>query len=89
MARRYPLTEGKALPSMTEKKERIKSIKIARQAFEKRFGRITRKDVTLLENGFDGERIDYVLFRNDFTGREYRVDFDARQYEYVIYETDC
>lgn len=73
---------------MTEKQEVKQAIRIVRKLFQAFFGRIYKKDITLLETGFDGVGIDYVLFRNDFTGRRYRISGTPATGDYVIDEVD-
>ena len=73
---------------MNEKKEIQEATKIAKLAFEKRFGRIYAADILLLETGFDGVRIDYVMFRNKFTNRHLRVTYDNARRRYDIDEVE-
>lgn len=73
---------------MTERQEKVQAVKIARRLFQAFFGRIYKKDITLLETGFDGVGIDYVLFRNDFTGRQYRISGNPATGDYQIDEID-
>lgn len=69
---------------MTERQEKIAAVKLAKKLFQMNYGRIYRKDITLLETGFYGDKIDMILFRNDYTGREYRVCFDLESRTYFI-----
>lgn len=73
---------------MTEKQEVEQAIRIIRKLFRAFFGRIYTKDITLLEMSFDGVGIDYILFRNDFTGRQYRISGTPETGDYVIDEVD-
>ena len=73
---------------MTEKQEVKQAIRIIRKLFQAFFGRIYTKDITLLETGFDGVGLDYILFRNDFTGRQYRISGTPETGDYVIDEVD-
>ena len=73
---------------MTDRQERIRATRLALKMFRNRFGRIQWHDIQLLESGYDGVRIDYVLFRNRFTKREYRVCFDYTAKSYFIDEMD-
>lgn len=73
---------------MNEQKERNEAIKIAKQAFERRYGRIYNSDIALLETSFDGKRIDYVLFKNKFTGWDYRVDYSETRGKYYCEEVE-
>lgn len=63
-------------------------VKVAKRAFELRFGRIYEKDIVLLESYFDGSKVDYVLFRNRFNNRYFRVEYCAHCGRYQIEETD-
>ena len=73
---------------MTEKQEVKQAIRIIRKLFQAFFGRIYTKDITLLETGSDGVGLDDILFRNDFTGRKYRISGTPATGDYVIDEVD-
>lgn len=56
------------------KAETTKLKKDAKWAFEHaKIGRVTLKDIILLEANCSNGKYDYIMFRNNFTGREYQV----------------
>ena len=73
---------------MTERQEKIAAVRLAKKLFQMNYGRIYRKDITLLETGFFGDKSDMILFRNDYTGREYRICFDMESRTYFIDEME-
>ena len=71
---------------MTERQEKKEAVKLAKNLFQMSFGRIYKRDIVLLETYYDGKRLDSILFRNHYTGREYRVLFDLESQMYFIEE---
>lgn len=71
---------------MTFRQEKTEAVNLAKRLFQAAYGRIHKKDICLLEMGSDGYGIDYVLFRNDFTGRDYRITGTPILNDYVIDE---
>lgn len=73
---------------MTEKQENRQAVKIVRKLFQTFYGRIYDKDITLLETSFNGSGIDYIFFRNNFTGAEFRITGNPATGDYSIEQID-
>ena len=73
---------------MTQKQETEKAVAIALKLFQAFYGRAYKKDILLLETGGSGEDVDYILFRNRFTGAEFRITGDPKTGNYTIDEID-
>lgn len=70
------------------KREKIEATKIALKLFQAFYGRAYKKDILLLETGFNGKGCDYVLFRNTFTGAEFCITGNPATGDYKIEELD-
>lgn len=73
---------------MTQKQETEKAVAISIKLFQAFYGRAFKKDILLLETGFDGSGFDYILFRNRFTGADYRITGNPKTGDYTIEEIE-
>lgn len=71
---------------MTQKQETEKAVAIALKLFQAFYGRAYKKDILLLETGGSGDNVDYILFRNRFTGADFRITGDPATGDYTIEE---
>lgn len=71
---------------MTQKQETDKAVAVVMKCFQAFYGRIFKKDILLLETGFDGDDCDYILFRNRFTGADFRITGNPKTGDYTIEE---
>ena len=64
------------------------AVAIAPKLFQAFYGRAYKKDILLLETGGSGDNVDYILFRNRFTGAEFRITGDPVTGNYTIEEIE-
>ena len=73
---------------MTINQEKAEAVRIAMKLFQAFYGRAYKKDILILETSSNGKGLDYILFRNRFTGAEFRITGNAETGDYTIEEID-